>query len=144
MKNLRSDYRRATTAKKRGGKTVAVDPAVAANANPNGKQPRKRREPIKMLDVHEAQAAGGANPADLAARAEELRILRRAIEVFKEVNPRDAEVLTLLLFGGLTPDEVAERFDVAPRTVRRILQAARQYLADKLGGDERQPDRRDA
>ena len=32
MRNLRTDYRRATTAKKRGGKTVDVDPALAANA----------------------------------------------------------------------------------------------------------------
>jgi RNA polymerase sigma factor (TIGR02999 family) len=45
--------------------------------------------------------------------------LDEALTAFTQLAPRQARVVELRYFGGLTENEIAEVLDIAPRTVRR-------------------------
>jgi DNA-directed RNA polymerase specialized sigma24 family protein len=49
-----------------------------------------------------------------------------------EIAPRQARVVGLRYFGGLTEEEIANALDVSSRTVRRDWEFARVWLAREL------------
>ncbi|MEO7272707.1 MAG: sigma-70 family RNA polymerase sigma factor [Vicinamibacterales bacterium] len=55
-----------------------------------------------------------------------------ALVAFERVAARQAKVVELRYFGGLTEDEIASVLDVSPRTVRRDWEFARVWLAREL------------
>ena len=58
--------------------------------------------------------------------------LDEALTAFTQLAPRQARVVELRYFGGLTEEEIAEVLDIAPRTVRRDWEFARLWLARQL------------
>ena len=55
-----------------------------------------------------------------------------ALAAFAEIAPRQAKVVELRYFGGLSEDEIVEVLQVSPRTVRRDWEFARVWLAREL------------
>ena len=55
-----------------------------------------------------------------------------ALGAFSEVAERQAKVVELRYFGGLTEDDIANVLDISPRTVRRDWEFARAWLAREL------------
>src|SRR5262245_62167765 len=58
--------------------------------------------------------------------------LDAVLTAFTQLAPRQARVVELRYFGGLTEEEIAEVLDIAPRTVRRDWEFARLWLARQL------------
>ena len=58
--------------------------------------------------------------------------LDRALNRLAELDPRQAQVVELRYFGGLTLDETAEALGLSLATVKRELRSARAWLALEL------------
>jgi RNA polymerase sigma factor (TIGR02999 family) len=58
--------------------------------------------------------------------------LNEAFEALSEVAPRQAKVVELRYFGGLSEEETAEVMKASPRTVSRDWQFARAWLMRQL------------
>ena len=58
--------------------------------------------------------------------------LDEALTSFSEIAGRQAKVVELRYFGGLTEEEIAHALDISPRTVRRDWEFARVWLAREL------------
>lgn len=63
--------------------------------------------------------------ADVLALDESLRLLA-------EMSPRQAQIVELRYFGGLTEEQIAETLDISSRTVRRDWNLARAWLFREL------------
>ena len=110
MRRLLVDHARARSASKRGsGLTVSLDDV---NVNVDGDADLGR--------VH-------ANQPDVLA-------LDRALEKLAGIDARQARLVELRFFGGLTFDEAAAVLDVAAITVKRDWALARTWLFRELGG----------
>ena len=72
-------------------------------------------------------APGGGRSADLLA-------LDTALDKLAALDPRQARLVELRYFGGLTVDEAAAVMDVAAITVKRDWAIARTWLFRELGG----------
>ena len=58
--------------------------------------------------------------------------LDEALAAFSTIAARQARVVELRYFGGLTEEEIASVLDISPRTVRRDWEFARIWLAREL------------
>jgi len=56
-----------------------------------------------------------------------------ALTAFSQVAPRQAKVVELRYFGGLTEDEIVAALKISPRTVRRDWDLAKAWLLRALG-----------
>ena len=61
-----------------------------------------------------------------------LLALDQALEALAQAAPRQAKVVELRYFGGLTEEETARTLDASPRTVRRDWNFARAWLMRHL------------
>jgi len=59
--------------------------------------------------------------------------LDEALTAFSVVAPRQAKVVELRYFGGLTEEEIVAALKISPRTVRRDWDLARGWLLRELG-----------
>jgi RNA polymerase sigma factor (TIGR02999 family) len=66
-------------------------------------------------------------------RDSSLVALDEALEEFAKIAPRQAKVVELRYFGGLSEGEVAEVLKTSTRTVRRDWDLARSWLKRELG-----------
>jgi RNA polymerase sigma factor (TIGR02999 family) len=57
-----------------------------------------------------------------------------ALIAFAQIAPRQAQVVELRYFGGMSEEEAAEVLKTSPRTVRRDWQFARAWLQHELSG----------
>jgi RNA polymerase sigma factor (TIGR02999 family) len=72
---------------------------------------------------------------ELAAAAQpDLVDLDRALDKLARIDPRQARLVELRFFGGLTVEEAAAALDVAAITVKRDWVLARTWLYRELGG----------
>lgn len=55
-----------------------------------------------------------------------------ALTAFAQVAPRQAKVVELRYFGGLTEEEIVTSLDISPRTVRRDWDLAKAWLLREL------------
>src|SRR6266446_10058085 len=55
-----------------------------------------------------------------------------ALTAFSRLAPRQAKVVELRYFGGLTEEEIVAALDISPRTVRRDWDLARAWLLQEL------------
>jgi RNA polymerase sigma factor (TIGR02999 family) len=87
----------------------------------------KRGEGRLHVSLSEAAELPNAPPVDLVALDDALRSL-------EALDPRQARVVELRFFGGLTLEEAAHVLDVSVGTVRRDWSLARAWLYRSLSG----------
>jgi len=66
-------------------------------------------------------------------RSEEFIELDQALDELATWDPRQARIVELKFFGGLTDQEIAETLGVSTRTVKRDWMMARAWLQSKMG-----------
>ena len=100
---------------------VLVDHARARGA-------RKRDAGLRVsLDDAPELAEAGTTDVDLLA-------LDQALQALAALDERQATIVELRYFAGLTVEEAAEVLDVSPATVKRDWVAARAWLFQRLRG----------
>jgi RNA polymerase sigma-70 factor (ECF subfamily) len=76
------------------------------------------------------------------ARSAELVAVDAALDRLAKLDPRQARIVELRFFGGLSVEETAKVIDVSPKTVKRDWSVAKAWLYEDLrvhdGNDERQ------
>jgi len=107
--------------------------AVAAKAmrqilinHAEAKQAAKRGGGWQRISVSEAVTESGDREVDLLA-------LNEALSSLEEMDERQARVVELRFFGGLTVEEAAEVLKVAPRTIELDWRMAKAWLVRQLG-----------
>jgi RNA polymerase sigma-70 factor, ECF subfamily len=95
---------------------ILVNYAVARNAE-------KRGAALRL--TAEAPDAGAMRPL-------ELQELDLALNRLEEIDPRQARIVELRFFSGLTVEETASAVDISPKTVKREWRTARLWLAREL------------
>jgi RNA polymerase sigma factor (TIGR02999 family) len=65
-------------------------------------------------------------------RSTEMLLLDEALNKLEEVNPRQAKVVELRYFGGLSVEEIAAILNVGPRSVERDWASARVWLFERI------------
>jgi RNA polymerase sigma factor (TIGR02999 family) len=101
-----------------------------------------RRILIDHARAHRADKRGGRDvkvPLDDASAMavddpQSLLDIDRALERLAALDPRQARVVELRFFGGLSVEETAEILGVVPRTVDRDWRIARGWLRRQLDG----------
>jgi RNA polymerase sigma factor (TIGR02999 family) len=85
-------------------------------------------------DRVELEAGALAAPVQ-ALDAATVAAVDRALEHLAALDPRQARIVELKFFGGLTLDEVAESLGVSEATVTREWRAARAWLKSRLAAE---------
>ena len=99
-----------------------------------------RRILVNAAHARSAQKRGGValkvNINETAvlspARDRSILALDEALTAFSQVAPRQAKVVELRYFGGLTEEEIVAALRISPRTVRRDWDLARAWLLREL------------
>jgi RNA polymerase sigma factor (TIGR02999 family) len=86
---------------------------------------QKRGGGAERVSLDEAMAVAPERGADLLA-------LDEALARLQALNPRQAQVVELRYFGGLSEEETAEALKISVRTVRRDWNFARVWLYREL------------
>jgi RNA polymerase sigma-70 factor (ECF subfamily) len=105
---------------------------VAANA--------MRRVLVDHAREHHAAMRGGKQiKVDLdeglavsAEKSAEILALEDALVRLEKLNPRQAKVVELRYFGGLSVQEIASALSIAPRSVKRDWSLARLWLSEQV------------
>ncbi len=84
------------------------------------------------LDVEAAWARIEPPPAEILA-------VDQALDQLRQVNPRQADVVEMRYFGGLTEDDVARALNVSRGTVARDWRVARMFLSRSLSAGAESP-----
>jgi RNA polymerase sigma-70 factor (ECF subfamily) len=71
--------------------------------------------------------SGPSTTPDLAA-------IEKALERLEARDPRQAQVIELRFYAGLSVEQTAQLLGVAPATVKRDWSAAKAWLSRELGG----------
>src|ERR1035438_1552352 len=90
----------------------------------------QKREGGVRVNLDEADPADGTN-------LEELLVIDAALGKLAEVDARQAEIVELRYFGGLSVPETAEALNISEKTVKRDWAVARAWLRGEL--DEAAP-----
>jgi RNA polymerase sigma factor (TIGR02999 family) len=98
---------------------ILVDHARRKRA---GKREGFAGDPVSLSQVPDP--AGGQDVDVLS--------LHQALSDLAELDPRQAEIVELRFFGGLTIDEIAAAVGVSPATVKRELTTATVWLRHKM------------
>jgi RNA polymerase sigma factor (TIGR02999 family) len=99
-----------------------------------------RRILVNAAHARAAQKRGGRTPkmnidgtAVLSPSPDRsILALDEALTVFSQLAPRQAKVVELRYFGGLTEEEIVAALNVSPRTVRRDWDFAKAWLSQAL------------
>jgi RNA polymerase sigma-70 factor (ECF subfamily) len=107
--------------------------AIAANV--------MRRVLVDYARAHNAEQRGGGvmqrvemqdDFAISPEKLEEVALLDEALKNLEKRNPRQAKVVELRYFGGLSVEEIAALLEVSPRSVKRDWSLARIWLFGEL------------
>ncbi|MBK9062781.1 MAG: sigma-70 family RNA polymerase sigma factor [Acidobacteria bacterium] len=91
------------------------------------RQAQKRGGSELRVTLTDAAAPGGGSEIDLVR-------LDEALERLAALDERQAKMVTMRFFAGLTVEETAEALGVSEKTVKRDWAAAKAYLHRELGG----------
>jgi RNA polymerase sigma-70 factor, ECF subfamily len=94
----------------------------------------------KHADKRGGTAERGGDPDRVAAAIQDPDMilgLDQALTRLAQKDPRQAQIVELRYFGGLTEEEIAEIWNLTPRTVRREWSSARAWLYAELTGASR-------
>jgi RNA polymerase sigma-70 factor, ECF subfamily len=103
----------------------AMRQILVDHARKRGADKRK----LLRADRHLSQIADPAGDQDLDVLA-----LHSALDEMAGLDPRQAEIVELRYFGGLTEDEVAAVKQLSPATIRREIASARFWLGRRMRG----------
>lgn len=93
----------------------------------------RRRDGIPLkINLVETAVLGPAPDRSILA-------LDEALTAFSQVAPRQAKVVELRYFGGLTEDEIEVALKISPRTIRRDWDLARAWLLRELSHTTEKP-----
>jgi len=103
-----------------------------------------RRTLVELARKRSALKRGGLTRVTLedvmgAAWSPDILDLHHALERLEQLDPRQARVAELRIFGGLTELEVASELKVSERTVREDWRIARLWLARELTSSAAEP-----
>ncbi|HUB78888.1 MAG TPA: ECF-type sigma factor [Bryobacteraceae bacterium] len=96
---------------------------------------------VEHARAHRRQRRGGAdwqrvtltdNIEDPAQETVDVLAIDEALNALTQFDPRKAEILDLILFGGMTAKEAAETLGISEPTVNRELRMARVWLRHQL------------
>ncbi len=79
---------------------------------------------VELIDLQDEGSA--------QTQAFDLEVVQRALTRLRELNPRQAEVVTLRIYGGLAMDAVARALGTSKRTVEADWTVARAWLRREL------------
>jgi RNA polymerase sigma factor (TIGR02999 family) len=99
-----------------------------------------RRILVNAANARAAQKRGGMMPK---VNIEETAVMSpgpdrsilavdEALTAFSQLAPRQAKVVELRYFGGLTEEEIVAALNISPRTVRRDWEFAKAWLSREL------------
>jgi RNA polymerase sigma factor (TIGR02999 family) len=101
---------------------------------------------MRRILVDEARARGSLKRGGMAIKVNldettilppapdrSILALDEALTAFSQVAPRQAKVVELRYFGGLSEEEIVTALNISPRTARRDWQFARAWLLRELG-----------
>jgi RNA polymerase sigma factor (TIGR02999 family) len=99
-----------------------------------------RRVLVDAARTHGSRRHGGAparvnlDDSAVLSPAPDRAILAvdEALTALSQVAPRQAKVVELRYFGGLTEEEIVTALDISPRTVRRDWNLAKAWLSREL------------
>ena len=74
----------------------------------------------------------------VCGRDMEIEALEEALVRLEELDPRQAQMVEMRFYGGMTIPEVAEALAISPETVKRDWTMARAWLNRELSGDRRE------
>ena len=90
----------------------------------------KRGGNVQHVSIEKAEQMGVDEDIDLVE-------LDRALTGLARMDPRKAQIVEILFFGGLGVEETAEVLKISPVTVKRDWRAARAWLYHELSGGAR-------
>ena len=99
---------------------ILVDHARAGAAIKRGKGARR-------LSIEDFDAP------DRASAPDRILVVDDCLGRLARLDPRQAQVVEMRVFAGMTVNEVADALEVSPRTVELDWRMARAWLADELG-----------
>ena len=85
----------------------------------------KRGGALTRVTLEAGMAVGGQREVDLLA-------LDEALEQLSELDPRQAQIVELRFFGGLSIEETSAALGASPTTIKRDWSLARAWLHRKL------------
>lgn len=103
---------------------ILVDHAKGKHAEKRGGNMLK----VPLDDVDGAKLIAEAHGTDVVA-------LDEALEKLRKLNPRQAQIVDLHFYMGLTFEEIAEILEVSVTTVKRDWQMARRFLLREITRD---------
>jgi RNA polymerase sigma factor (TIGR02999 family) len=117
---------------------ILVDKARARNAVKRGEG--SAPESLDQIDTtleggSESLAASVEDPAGGAALSLEMMSIDSALTRLESLDPRQAQIVELRFFGGLSVDETAQVMAVSAATVKRDWAMAKAWLTRELSRD---------
>ena len=102
---------------------------------------RSRAATKRGGDVDRAEHSTAINldqlPNPASEMSAEVCALDEALTTLAQIDPRQAQVIELRFFGGLTVEETAQVLQTSPQTVMRDWKLARAWLARELSQSSR-------
>jgi RNA polymerase sigma factor (TIGR02999 family) len=95
------------------------------------RQAAKRGCGLDKIDIAETLDAGAAVELEL----EQILGINRALQRLAEYDQRQALIVAMRFFGGMTVEEVADLIGISKRTVEGDWRHARAWLHVEIGGD---------
>jgi RNA polymerase sigma-70 factor, ECF subfamily len=118
MRRILVDYARARLANKRGGGAHAVSLDEVVQPVDNDSVPDMTPTALQHLDAHTQD--------DVAA-------IDAALTRLEKIDARQAQIIEMRYFGGLTVEQTADALDISDATVKREWTLARAWLKRELG-----------
>lgn len=117
MRRVLVDYARARLADKRGGGAgvLSLDEMAAPEAD---EAPDTTPTALQHLDAH---------------TQEEVSAIDQALQRLEQIDARQAQIVEMRYFGGLTVEQAAEAIGISEATVKREWTLARAWLRRELG-----------
>lgn len=97
---------------------------------------KKRGGRARRLPLEHPSVSRDASEASEAVELVDILALDAALTRLQALSPRQARIVELLCFGGLTVEEVARLLEVSKALVEKDWRRARAYLKSELAGPD--------
>lgn len=118
MRRVLVDYARARLADKRGGGAGVMSLDAMAEPSEADEAPNTTPTALQHLDAH---------------TQEEVSAIDQALVRLEQIDARQAQIVEMRYFGGLTVEQTAQAMEISEATVKREWTLARAWLRRELG-----------